>query len=291
LAESAGIVKKPDMKIVGILYNPRPERALPLAGVIALWLKQRGLEAHVCTTYQAAEQPFLQEADLLVTLGGDGSILRVARAAAPYGAPILGINLGRVGFLTEAEPDTWKDVLGRALAGDYWIEERMMLQAAASRGGEELADAEALNDVVVGRGERARVVHLCAEVDGGYLASYAADGLIVATPTGSTAYALAAGGPILPPELRNIVLVPIAPHLSMERPVVLSEGAVVRIVVAGGRPAVLAVDGEVKAELVAGDEVTVGASPHTARFARVQEQTYFYKTLLERLTPRNAEDW
>jgi NAD+ kinase len=275
------------MKTIGILYNPRPERALPLAGVIALWLKQQGLEAHVCTTYQAGGQPFLPEADLLVTLGGDGSILRVARAAAPYGVPILGVNLGRVGFLTEAEPDSWKDVLTRALAGDYWIEERMMLQMTASRGDEELARAEALNDVVVGRGERARVVHLRAEVDGGFLASYAADGLVVATPTGSTAYALAAGGPILPPELRNIVLVPIAPHLSMERPVVLSEGATVRIVVAGRRPAVLTVDGEVKAELVDDDVVTVDASPHAAHFARVQEQTYFYKTLLERLAPRN----
>jgi NAD+ kinase len=279
-----------DMKTVGVLYNPRPERALPLAGVIAMWLKQRGLQAEVCTTYQASEAPFLQEADLLVTLGGDGSILRVARAAAPCGTPILGINLGRVGFLTEAEPGTWKDVLARALAGDYWIEERMMLQATAQRGDGALAQAGALNDVVVGRGERARVVHLRVEVDGGYLASYAADGLIVATPTGSTAYALAAGGPILPPELRNIVLVPVAPHLSMERPVVLSEGATVRIAVTG-RPAVLAVDGEVKAELVSGDEVMVGASPHTARFARVREQTYFYKTLVERLSPRNAEDW
>jgi NAD+ kinase len=275
------------MKTIGILYNPRPERALPLAGVIALWLKQQGLEAEIATTYQAAQSPFLQQADVLVTLGGDGSILRVARAAAPYGVPILGINLGRVGFLTEAEPDSWKDVLGKALAGDYWVEERMMVQATASRGEEELAQAEALNDVVVGRGERARVVHLRAEVDGGFLASYAADGLIVATPTGSTAYALAAGGPILPPELRNIVLVPVAPHLSMERPVVLSEGTTVRIVVAGRRPAVLTVDGEVKSELVDGDEVVVGASPHTAHFARVQEQTYFYRTLLERLSPRN----
>ena len=161
-----------------------------------------------------------------------------------------------------------------------------MLRVTASRGEEDLDQAEALNDVVVGRGERARVVHLRAEVDGGYLASYTADGLVVATPTGSTAYALAAGGPILPPELRNIVLVPVAPHLSMERPVVLSEGVTVRIVVVG-RPAVLTMDGEVKAELVDGDEVTVGASPHTARFARVQEQTYFYKTLVERLVPRN----
>jgi len=274
------------MKTIAVLYNPRPEQALSLAGVIAAWAKRQGLEAHVCSTYQAADAPFLSEADLLVTLGGDGSLLRVARAAAPYGTPILGINLGRVGFLTEAEPDAWKDVLSQALAGDYWVEERMMLRATALRKGEVLAQAEALNDVVVGRGARARVVHLRAEVDGGYLASYAADGLIIATPTGSTAYALAAGGPIMPPELRNILIVPAAPHLSMERPVVLSEGATVRIIL-GGRPAVLAVDGETKCDLIAGDEVVVGASARVARFARVQERTYFYKTLVERLSPRN----
>jgi len=224
---------------------------------------------------------------MLVTLGGDGSILRAARAAAPYGTPILGVNLGRVGFLTEAEPETWRDVLSRTLVGDYWVEERMMLHVAARRDGEPLGQAEALNDVVVGRGARAQVVHLHTEVDGGRLATYVADGLIVATPTGSTAYALAAGGPVLPPQLRNILLVPIAPHLSMERPVVLSEGVTVRIIVAGGRPAVLTVDGEVHAEMESGDEVVVEASPHVARFARVQERTYFYKTLVARLVPRN----
>jgi NAD+ kinase len=274
------------MKTIAIFYNPRPERGLPLAGIIAAWLEKQGVEAHIGTTYQAAGAAVLPKADLLVTLGGDGSLLRVARAAAPYGTPILGINLGRVGFLTEAEPEECKAVLSQALEGKYWVEERMMLQVEALRGSEPLCQAEAVNDVVVGRGERARVVHLRAEVDGGYLASYAADGLIVATPTGSTAYALAAGGPILPPELRNIVLVPVAPHLSMERPVVLSEGVTVRIVV-GGRPAVLTVDGEVKAELVGEDEIVVGASSHVARFARVQERTYFYKTLVERLSPRD----
>lgn len=162
-----------------------------------------------------------------------------------------------------------------------------MLRATARRNSEILGQSEALNDVVVGRGARARVVHLRVEVDGGYLATYIADGLIVATPTGSTAYALAAGGPILPPQLRNILLVPIAPHLSMARPIVLSEGVTVRITVTGGRPAVLTVDGEIQAELESGDEVVVEASPHVTRFARVQERTYFYKTLVARLVPQN----
>ena len=275
------------MKTICVLYNAGVARAYSLAAEMAAWIEQRGRQAHVCATRDAPDALSGHEIDLLVTLGGDGSLLRVARAAAPYGTPILGVNLGRVGFLTEADPGTWRDVLSRALVGDYWLEERMMLRAVAYRGGDVLGQAEALNDVVVGRGARACVVHLHTEVDGGDLATYVADGLIVATPTGSTAYALAAGGPVLPPQLRNILLVPVAPHLSMARPIVLSEGVTVRISVTGGRPAVLTVDGEVQAELESEDEVAVEASPHAARFARVQERTYFYKTLVARLVPRN----
>lgn len=275
------------MKAIAILYNLHVAKARSLAEEIAVWMEQRGRQAQVYTTDEASGVLCFSEIDLLLTLGGDGSILQAARAAAPHGTPILGVNLGRVGFLTEADPGAWRDVLSRALVGDFWIEERMMLQVTARRGTEVLTQAEALNDVVVGRGARARVVCLSAEVDGGHLATYIADGLIVATPTGSTAYALAAGGPVLPPQLRNILLVPAAPHLSMARPVVLSEGVRVRIAVTGGRPAVLTVDGEVQAELEDADEVLVEASPHVARFARVQEETYFYKTLVERLVPRN----
>jgi NAD+ kinase len=275
------------MKAIAILYNPHIAEARALAEEIATWMKRRERQAQVCTTDEAPNALRFSEIDLLLTLGGDGSILQAARVAAPHGTPILGVNLGRVGFLTEADPAAWRDVLSRALVGDFWIEERMMLQVTARRGTEVLTQAEALNDVVVGRGARARVVCLSTEVDGGHLATYIADGLIVATPTGSTAYALAAGGPVLPPQLRNILLIPAAPHLSMARPVVLSEGVTVRIAVTGGRPAVLTVDGEVQAELEDADEVLVEASPHVARFARVQEETYFYKTLVERLVPRN----
>jgi NAD+ kinase len=274
------------MDTISILYNADVPHALPLAREMAAWIDQRGRRAQVCTTEDAPAALDWQATDLLVTLGGDGSILRVARAAAPHGTPLLGVNLGRVGFLTETDPDTWRDVLSRALVGDYWVEERMMLRVTARRGGDVLVQAEALNDVVVGRGARACVVYLHAEVDGGDLATYVADGLIVATPTGSTAYALAAGGPVMPPQLRNILLVPVAPHLSMARPIVLSEGVTVCITVIGGRPAVLTVDGEVRAGLDNRDEVEVGASVHAARFARVQERTYFYKTLVTRLVPR-----
>jgi NAD+ kinase len=250
-------------------------------------MTQRVDQVQVCAIGDTLDALCLPEIDLLVTLGGDGSILQAARLAAPHHVLILGINLGRVGFLTEAETGQWEDVLSRALGGGYWIEERMMLRVASLRGQEMMTEAEALNDVVVGRRDRGRTVHLRAEVDGGELATYVADGLIVATPTGSTAYALAAGGPILPPQLRNILLVPVAPHLSMERPIVLAEGVTVRITVIGRRPAVLMVDGQVIADLENRDIVKVEASPHVARFARVREQTYFYKTLVSRLVPRN----
>jgi NAD+ kinase len=279
-----------DVKSVGVLCNPRIPQAVSLGHEVADWIEGRGGQAQICMAPDASAVLRWQETDLLVTLGGDGSILRATRAAASHGTPMLGINMGRVGFLTEAGVATWQDVLSLVMAGNYWIEERMMIRAAIRQEGKAIREAEALNDVVVGRGARAQVVHLDTEVDGGYLATYVADGLIVATPTGSTAYALAAGGPVMPPQLRNILLVPVAPHLSMERPIVLSEGVTVHLTVTGGRPAVVTVDGEVQAELESGDRVQVEASPHVARFARVQEKTYFYKTLVARLTPRNR-DW
>ena len=274
---------------VAVLYNARIPEARPLALEIEAWIGERVDHVASCAIDDVSDTLCLSEVDLLVTLGGDGSILQAARLTATHGVLILGINLGRVGFLTEAEVGEWEEVLSYALGGDYWIEKRMMLRVRWRRGGELIKQAQALNDVVVGRGAQGRAIHVRVDVDGGELATYVADGLIVATATGSTAYALAAGGPILPPELRNILLVPVAPHLSMERPVVLAEGVTVRVTVAKHRPAVLMVDGQPQAQLESQDAVTVEASPHAARFARVREQTYFYKTLVKRLVPRNEK--
>ncbi len=276
-----------DLQRIGILYNARIPQARPLAGEMEEWVAQRVGDVRVCAIDDASSALCLPEVDLFVTLGGDGSILQAAQLAAPHGVLILGINLGRVGFLTESETGEWRDVLSCVLAGDFWIEERMMLRVMAQHGKKVIAEAEALNDVVVGRGARGRAAHLRVEVDGGELATYVADGLIVATATGSTAYALAAGGPILPPQLRNILLVPVAPHLSMDRPIVLAEGVTVRITVIYRRPAVLMVDGRPEAELENRDIVRVEAGPNVARFARIRERTYFYKTLVSRLVPRN----
>jgi NAD+ kinase len=276
------------MKTISILYNPHTAQARPLADEIAAWLEQQERQIWIGSTDDAPAALRCEGVDLLVTLGGDGSILRAARAAAPCGTPILGINLGRVGFLTEAEPGEWRQVLSRVLEGDCWIEERMMLRATARRDGDVLGRADALNDVVIGRRAHAHMVRLRVEIDGGYLTTYSADGLIAATPTGSTAYALAAGGPVLPPEARNSLLVPVAPHLCLAQSILLAEGSALRIVVTNGRPALLTADGTGQAELEDADQVTVEASPYVACFARVRERRYFYKMLAERLAPQDS---
>jgi NAD+ kinase len=265
------------------LHHPKLPATQPLAEKMARASEAHGLSAWLASTWD--EETVLAEIadlDLLVTLGGDGSILRAARMAAPHDVPVLGVNMGRLGFLAELEPGEWEESLPRLLAGDFWLEERMMLHAEYHRE-EECRRYEALNDVVISRGSLARIVRLETHIDGSFLTTYAADGLIVSTPTGSTAYAFAAGGPVLPPQLKNILLLPIAPHLSMERAIVLSKGAVVKTLVHTDHQAILTVDGQFEYDLEDGDLVTVQACQYVSRFVRFQDQTYFYRTLMERL--------
>lgn len=206
-------------------------------------------------------------------------MLRAGHLCAPYRVPILGINLGKFGFLTEIRMDEWREMLPKLFDGDFWIENRMMLLCEHKRAGKLLGSWDVLNEVWVGRGENIRAVHLHTRVDGRYLTSYVADGLIAATPTGSTAYALAAGGPILPPELRNILLVAVAPHLSLDRAIVLAEGSSVNITIESDHQAVLSVDGQGPVHLESGDQVDVRASGHTCNFIRFQDPAYFYRNL------------
>jgi NAD+ kinase len=271
------------MKRIGILHHPKLPATQPLAETMARQVEDHGLAAWIGSTWdEEAVRGEIANLHLLVTLGGDGSILRAARMGCEQNVPVLGVNMGRLGFLTEMEPDQWVEAIPRLVANDYWIEERMMLYAEYHRG-EACRGYEALNDVVVSRGSLARIVRLETYIDGSYLTTYAADGLIVSTPTGSTAYAFAAGGPILPPQLRNILLIAIAPHLSIERAIVLSQGSVVKVLVRTDHQAILTVDGQFEYGLRDGDWVTVQASPHASRFVRMQDRNYFYRTLMERL--------
>ena len=159
----------------------------------------------------------------------------------------------------------------------------MMLRTEVWRGDQQLQSFDVLNEAVVSRGAVVRAVRLETHIDGGWLTTYVADGLIIATPTGSTAYALAAGGPILPPDLKNILLIPVAPHLSMERAIVLARGSTVTIIVHMEHEAVISGDGAIEYPLHDGDRIIIEAGPHTARFVRVQDPSYFYRTLMERM--------
>ncbi len=271
------------MKQIGLLHHPKLPATQTMAEKMARASERHGLDVWIGSTWDHdAVLGAIDGLDLLVTLGGDGSILRAARMGCANDVPVLGVNMGRLGFLAEVEPGEWDQVLPRLLLGEYWIEERMMLYAEYHRG-ESCHGYEALNDVVVSRGSLARMVRLETHIDGSFLATYAADGLIVSTATGSTAYAFAVGGPILPPQLKNILLIPIAPHLSMDRAIVLSQGAVVKILVHTDHQAILTVDGQLEYDLQDGDWVTVQASRNVGRFVRFQDRTYFYRTLLERL--------
>ncbi len=202
---------------------------------------------------------------------------------------MLGVKMGRLGFLAEVQPNDWQGPLDRMLAGDYWIEQRLMIRVRVERqdqGGADLCQTcvyDALNDVVLSRGNLARVVRISAELDNSYLTTYTCDGLIISTATGSTGYALAVNGPIMPPDLRNILVIPIAPHLSMDRAVILAEGATIRLRAHSDYPPMLTVDGQVVVEVQEGDEVVVVGSPHLARFIRLRERGYFYRSLMEKM--------
>ncbi len=282
---------QPPFERIGILYHPKKPESRQLAEEIGDFLRVDGSrEIWLESAWeQEATMAHLPHVDLLVTLGGDGTLLRAARMGARYDVPMLGVKMGRLGFLAEVQPTDWQGPLQQMLAGDYWIEQRLMVRVRVERPdpvtGESVCTCayDALNDVVLSRGNLARVVRISAELDDSYLTTYTCDGLIVSTATGSTGYALAVSGPIMPPELRNILVIPIAPHLSMDRAVILAEGATIRLRAHSDYPPMLTVDGQVVVEVEEGDEVVVVGSPHLARFVRMRERGYFYQSLMEKM--------
>ncbi|MGD0611517.1 MAG: NAD(+)/NADH kinase [Anaerolineales bacterium] len=265
---------------IAIAAHPQMPEAVAEAAAIAAYFAERGLTSVQGTLEDAALRKRIKnrEFDLVLAIGGDGTMLRAAGLCAPYNLPILGVNLGRLGFLIQVRREEWRSALEALLKGEFWIENRMMIRAEHVRAGESLGSWHALNEAAVCRGQTVHPVQISASLDGRLLTTYVADGLIAATPTGSTAYALAAGGPILPPELRNILLVPIAPHLSVDRAVVLSEGTSVSITLRSG-DAVLSVDGQIPIGLAENDVVDVRAGEYAAKFVRFGDPGYFYRNL------------
>ena len=269
-------------KRLGFAYNPTIEAAVELSARAAGWCQVRGVDE-----WQAPSDDLavlvreLATTDALVVLGGDGTFLRAVRAVAEIDVPILGINLGKVGFLSKAEAGELDDVLAKIVDGRYAIDERMALQGRILREGRPIHAAHhfALNDIVVARGSLARVCRLDVAIDDTHLATFIADGLVVATPTGSTGYSFSAGGPILDPVSRNLVVTPIAAYLSSIRSVVVSPQQTVRCTVVDAYEALVSVDGREDIAVRVGDVVEVNAVERPIRLIAPEGAQPFWDLL------------
>ncbi len=263
-----------------VFYHPSVTSTKAIASDIAAALQSdHGVEALCTVTSDLDLDDMLAGADMLIAVGGDGTMLRVGRIGAAHACPVLGIDVGRLGYLFEVKPADKDVALQRVMQGDYWLEERMLVHGEHWRVDKCLASHHALNEVAITRGALARPVRLETKIDDCSLTTYVADGLIVSTPTGSTAYALAAGGPILAPEMRNMVILPVAPHLSLDRAIVLAEGATIEIRIHTDHEAILSADGQIEIALQTGDHIRVHASHLRAQFVRLQDRSYFYTNL------------
>ncbi|MES3020888.1 MAG: NAD kinase [Pseudomonadota bacterium] len=221
-------------------------------------------------------------AEAAIVMGGDGTMLGIARKLAPYALPLIGINQGRLGFMTDIPIERMLPVLAEILSGKADSEKRTLLEGRVLRGGVEIASGLAVNDVVVARGAGAGMAELKVTVDGHFMYNQRSDGLIISTPTGSTAYALSAGGPLLHPSLGGVVLVPIAPHALSNRPIVLPDSSNIVVEVVSGRDVSVNFDMQTFASLAHGDQIVISRSPHHITFLHPEGWSY-YDTLREKL--------
>lgn len=270
------------MKVAVLALRQRRE-AVEAAREATRWLRQRRVEVVEGDLEDpAALGRLLDGATLACVFGGDGTMLRASRLIAPSGVGLLGVNLGHRGFLTVASVQELPALLEDVLRGNYETEERMLLEATLRRGGELVDRSLALNDVVVARGTAVRSIHVTVSIDGEEFTTYWADGVIVATATGSTAYAFSVGGPVILPRTRTMLFVPIAPHLSFRNAVVLDEGQRLRLVVLDA-PARLSVDGQHELDLAENDAVDVAPAAVNARFVRTERSRPFLSLLRDKI--------
>ena len=274
------------MKKVGIVYHPMIEAAYSLAKKLGEFLSSSGVSVWLCSAWEGEEaRDKVDGTELILSVGGDGTILRAVQAVFPYPIPITGVNLGKLGFMTELSADEALAKLPALLAGEGWIDERATLEA-------ELLPVEkagsprifyALNDVVVARGAIARMVYIEARVNDEPLTTYKADGVIVATATGSTGYSLSAGGPVLHPQAKEFLLLPIVPHLCSAYTLVVPSTAIVKLRISSAHQAILSVDGHINLPLPDSAVVVVKPSSNKARFLRIRPRDSFYGYLGKKL--------
>src|SRR5438874_5778156 len=276
--------RMPPLRSAAVLLHPKIEQAREVADMVCAALDDCTLSVSRASAWDVAQlRELLPHVDVAITLGGDGSILRTSRLAALSHTPVLGINLGTLGFLAEMEPTEVPERIPPLVCGDYWVEDRIMLQIEHWRDGERLGTYQALNEAVVGRRSLSRVVRVPTRLNDQALTTYTADGVLVATPTGSTAYSHAAGGPILHPEVHSLILTPICAHPTTSGSIVVPANTVVELTARTDHEAALSIDGQEDMPMRDGDVAVMSASPHVARFLRNQKRDYFYETLLRKL--------
>ncbi len=278
-------------KNIGILTKPKfPEIKSTLQDVVA-WLRARSINVILDTTSATllGEQGGVQKtqlaskADVLLVLGGDGTMLNAARLAGERSIPILGVNLGGLGFLTEVRLENLYPSLERVFANDFVLDERLMLQTHVHRHGETVARGVVLNDVVISKGTLARMIELRISIQGQFVTNLRGDGVIVTTPTGSTAYSLSAGGPIINPAVQSLMVTPICPHTLTHRPLIVPATAEIEVTLTSKDDGAMAtLDGQVGVAMIQGDTVEIKMSEYRTRLIRFPESSY-YEVLREKL--------
>lgn len=270
---------------VGLMANLGKSGVESLVRDVCDWFTGKGIKVFTlnelaerlcCGVRGASLEEMAEKIDCLLVLGGDGTILNSSRAVASSGVPVLGINLGHLGFLSEIDVPDIQSGLESILKGDYHIEERMMIEATVLRGGREIERYMGLNDAVITKGAFARLIFLQTRVDGEQVGTYPADGIIVSTPTGSTAYSLSAGGPVVTPELDLMLVTPICPHALWARPIVISSRCEVEVELLSDKGEVmLTIDGQHGLSLVKNDVVRITRAPYRVRFIRLKTRNFF----------------
>jgi NAD+ kinase len=272
-------------KTIGIISRPRRSILAEIVPYLLIWLGDRGvttvIDEETASSLNRGEigktrHQIVEEADLLLVLGGDGTMLAASREAAPRGIPILPVNLGGLGFLTSFTLEELYPALEEALAGRAAIDERVLLLVERTHDGSILTQQRVLNEAVVHKGTLARMIELELHIDSGFVCRYRADGLIVATPTGSTAYSMSAGGPIVHPAVEAILITPICPHTLSDRPVVVPDTSQIELRMAENTDSIfLTMDGQTGVPLQAGDRVRITRAPERLKLIHLPKKTYF----------------
>jgi len=286
------------MRRFGLAFNPTKPSAIELAERAADWCRANGAEAWAAESGDTETLVNrLADTECLIVLGGDGTFLRAARALARVDVPVLGVNSGHVGFLSKIDPAALESTLGELLRDEYKIESRMMLEATLIRAARDGADGPeglsaaaadagghfaALNDAAIVRGAEARVLRMEVLIDDSHLATYIADGVVIATPTGSTAYSFSAGGPILDPTARNLVVTPVAAYLASVRAIVVGPAHTVRVRIVDGPSAIVSIDGRDDYPVEPGDAVEIRALDRALRFIEPRHALPFWELLRQK---------